>query len=346
MTTTTTKDRKEFRHSCDVPESLRVHKADVAEKLLFMRKQEETDFKCGDYLMRLVEDDDQQAQRQALSVDEEARARMVEWCCQVASVCDVKRQTVHVAISYFDRFLSTGCARSRTALKDLHEFQLVALSCLFIAIKLHEFEIEARHVAELSRGSYTAEDISKMEQDILTALDWRLNGPSTNDFLHQLAALLPASVLCNALIAPLILNASKQQTELAFVDYFFVLHKSSHVAYAALLNSIEGISEGIFSQHEKVEYLRSIASIAGLNAFSEEVRSVRERLVVLHGMTNGVDEATTQQLAENVAAKPVEAQEKSQEKTGVGCSLDMSNMQGELMEIEKEARSEVCQFIG
>ena len=62
---------------------------------------------------------------------------------------------------------------------DRTMFQLLAVSALYIAIKINEqviFSVE--QCAEATHGMYTAEVIEAMERAILECLSWKVSGPN------------------------------------------------------------------------------------------------------------------------------------------------------------------------
>jgi Cyclin, N-terminal domain len=72
------------------------------------------------------------------------------------------------------------CTSSPSALRarlDRKEYQLVALTTLYIATKIFEpFAMDASLVSRLSRGLHSTEEIIALEYEILLALQWKVNG--------------------------------------------------------------------------------------------------------------------------------------------------------------------------
>ena len=71
-----------------------------------------------------------------LHSDQECRAKMAAWCFQVAKFCKFQLESIEIALSCFDRFLTTepGVA----ALQDRSTYQLACMVCLYTAVKVHE----------------------------------------------------------------------------------------------------------------------------------------------------------------------------------------------------------------
>ena len=79
-----------------------------------------------------------------------------------------------------------------------------------------------------------------MERRILEALQWRVNPPTSMDFVRSFMNLIPAKFLDKE-SRKLILELAKYQVDVSVVHYEFCTEKSSVVAFAALLNAMESV---------------------------------------------------------------------------------------------------------
>ncbi|KAL3795631.1 hypothetical protein HJC23_002038 [Cyclotella cryptica] len=253
---------------------------EITDRLHVMQRQESTFYKCRDYI------DGTEA-----TVDRECRVKMCEWCYQVTDFCKFKRETVAVSMSYLDRFLSKSRPSARRALKYKKDYQLAAMTCLYIAIKLFEpLAMDTGLLSSISQGCYTESDISEMEQEILTSLGWRMNGPTPQDFLSHIIDLLPSSVYTYDESIPVTLSDfSRFQIELAVSDYDLSLHKPSVLALASILNSAAGVDDRMFPTQSRLEYLQFISTELRMNPFSTEVKEVRARLLNLFARNSGYE---------------------------------------------------------
>ena len=77
-----------------------------------------------------------------------------------------------------------------------------------------------------------------------------------------------------------ILELARFLTELSVIDYFFVVHRPSNVALAALLNAIEA-SPGA-STSAQLELVSELRRVPGLDPNCQEVLECRNRLKVLY----------------------------------------------------------------
>lgn len=194
--------------------------------LKVMRMQEETGYNCDSHSYR------QSFFRLSAPVDESCRAKMIEWSYQVTDFCKFNRETVAVATNYLDRFMQVD------APSDRKTFQLASMTCLYTAIKIHEPKaMEPKTVANLSRGTYTEDEVTDMERRILKALQWRMNPPTALAFVRQYLSLLPEGLLSDSDMAS-IAELTTFQTELAVSDSWFIGTKPSTTALAALMNAL------------------------------------------------------------------------------------------------------------
>lgn len=64
------------------------------------------------------------------------RTMLLEWLCEVSTYMGLFRRTYHMAVDFVDRVLL------RTENFPVNQFQLLGISCLFIAIKLEVSKIK------------------------------------------------------------------------------------------------------------------------------------------------------------------------------------------------------------
>jgi hypothetical protein len=250
----------------------RMNAREITERIRAMMRQQETAHHCcADYL----KDDDSLFSYPPNTVeqDEDSRIKMSEWCYQVVDFCKFRRETVGIGMSYLDRYLAT--LNDRTAVMDRKFYQLVAMTSLYIAIKIHEpLEMETSLLADLSRGCYTALQIAEMESKILTALEWRLAGPTPLCFVQHFIALFPDTV--DLRIKSAIMDYARYQTELAVSSIRLVPRQASEIALATILNAMEGIDRKLLPLRQQGAFIRAVERAAGI--YVEKVTSVRDTL--------------------------------------------------------------------
>jgi hypothetical protein len=244
-------------------------RAQVCEKLAILRLQEETTYKVKDYLA----DSAAARKRASKPVDADCRVKMCEWCYQVVDFCKFRRETVGIGMSYLDRYLCTS--KGRSALCNRKEYQLAAMTALYIAIKLHEpLEMETSLLADLSRGCYTEMEFVEMEQFMLQALKWRVNGPTALGFVQHFLTFLPSQV--HESVAEALFDYARFQTELAISDQAFVSLKPSEVGLAATLNAVEGMDQSLLPLKLQGKFFRNLERF--LEVCVEDVEIIQAKM--------------------------------------------------------------------
>lgn len=149
---------------------------DIIERLNALLKQARTVYVVQDYLnpvyqskMRVIEDGAinpvssccSDTSSSSLGITEVWREKICEWSYQVVDHFEFSREVVSVSISLLDRFLCTQPV-------DKKQFQLAAMTTLYLAIKLNETgKLSMRSMIQLSRGFFTIEQMAAMETSIL-----------------------------------------------------------------------------------------------------------------------------------------------------------------------------------
>lgn len=151
---------------------------DVVERLNALLKQVRTAYVVQDYLDPDIQSNMQRAKHEVVAtnpvssccseassssvgITEVWREKICEWSYQVVDHFEFSREVVSVSISLLDRFLCTEQV-------DKKQFQLAAMTTLYLAIKLTETgKLSMRSMIQLSRGFFTIEQMAAMEMTIL-----------------------------------------------------------------------------------------------------------------------------------------------------------------------------------
>lgn len=271
---------------------------EVTERLAAMQRQESS-YLPVNYLDRLDrppsrQDDD--------DITRSCRSKMAHWCYQLTDICTFRRETVTRAMSYLDRFLAAGHAsqsspsartyhqrRAAEALHDKREYQLASMCCLYVAVKMFEpLSMDASLLSEISHGCYSTAEILSMETSILHVLEWKLNGPTAQDFAtHLLAMLKPSAYRYSIDTVKSILDSMLHQIEIAAADYDVALVSPSAVAVASLLNALEGMSQDSLSSKARYSFFSRVVDSVDLDM--NLVETVQRRLRSLFYLNSGVD---------------------------------------------------------
>jgi transcription initiation factor TFIIIB Brf1 subunit/transcription initiation factor TFIIB len=140
----------------------------------------------------------------------------------------IGRDVVSYAMSYFDRIVPHYGINDTLV-------QLVAMTCLYLAIKVHcSKKISVQSMVSLSRGSFREDQVVKMERIILQGLNWFLNPATPHLFLEIFFESSQDDDAMNE-----IKDSASYLLELAVCDHFFISKKPSSVARAAILAAMD-----------------------------------------------------------------------------------------------------------
>lgn len=109
------------------------------------------------------------------------RTILVDWLVEVADEYNLHTETLFLAVSYVDRFLS-----SMSVLRN--KLQLVGTASLLIASKFEEiYPPEVKEFVYITDDTYTQKQVLKMEQVVLKILCFDMAAPTINYFLLRFA---------------------------------------------------------------------------------------------------------------------------------------------------------------
>uniref|UniRef100_A0A7S4J0F2 Cyclin-like domain-containing protein n=1 Tax=Odontella aurita TaxID=265563 RepID=A0A7S4J0F2_9STRA len=205
------------------------------------------------------------------SIDADCRAKMVNWSLSIVDYCGFNRETVAVALSFVDRFLSQRTTAATEVLSDRRKFQLLFMAALHIAVKTREqMQLDGPLLSKLSRGTYAANEFIEYERHLLELLGWRVSGPTAMDFVREYLLLLPKNGV-NPSVQARLLDCAQRQSELAMRDFKFTTIKRSVVGQSAILNSIESMGYHEFPSRQRAEFFATLEDATGLDTKCEVV---------------------------------------------------------------------------
>ncbi|XP_010494275.1 PREDICTED: putative cyclin-A3-1 isoform X1 [Camelina sativa] len=107
------------------------------------------------------------------------RGVLVDWLVEVAEEYKLLSETLYLAVSYIDRFLSLKTVNRQ-------RLQLLGVASMLIASKYEEITPpNVNDFCYITDHTYTKQEIVKMEADILLALEFELGNPTSNTFLRR-----------------------------------------------------------------------------------------------------------------------------------------------------------------
>lgn len=209
-------------------------------------------------------------------VSERCRRRTCEWMYDICDYFQLNREVVGIALFYVDRFFTlTFEGVSGQAPVTRRQFQLVALTGLYIAVKLHGESRQENQAgrkslgspgqldnpqpwnrlkfslvicASISRNQFTLCEIEECERKMLGTLDWHVNPiVSSGTIVDSLLAYLPSPNIGRAVeggidesLALFVYDSSKYLAELSVsVPALTLVYKPSVVAYASILYALD-----------------------------------------------------------------------------------------------------------
>ena len=161
-------------------------------------------------------------------IDSHLRANAVGWIVDQAEESSFVPQTIHLAVSFLDRYLSVTEVTKE-------EIQVVAPACLLLAVKLEEVNASCK----TSVFSIMQEDIYKVEKDVFETLHYDLSLPTCLEFLHGF--LQPSCV--PDLVRPRMELLAKYLCELTILDDTYLKYRPSTIAASAVVLSLHTLHQ-------------------------------------------------------------------------------------------------------
>ncbi|KAL9187180.1 hypothetical protein ACHAXT_010900 [Thalassiosira profunda] len=235
-------------------------------------------------------------------VNDHDRTKMCDWYYEMSDFLKIDRSTASRSLTLLDRFMATPVHRhavSRLPSSDPHtvpgvvvaasqdrdEYQLAALTALFLAVKLFErLNVQPDHVSYLSRGRYTSSEVVKMEVVMLAALEWKACTADKVDYIDAfLDVLLPRSTSsCSSedetdAVAKGLQDLANLQIQLSDFDSSFATKKRSTVAFAAVINAFE-MKKDCMSEADQHLFLKGVQKLMHKMHASDGPSRQREEL--------------------------------------------------------------------
>jgi hypothetical protein len=257
---------------------------------VLLRQESEVYSPCKDYLTTILNSSGEPFER----VSEGWRRKLCEWCYKVVDHFGFDREVVSIALNYLDRTVALKTESSANGTTK-REFRLIAVTSLYMAIKIHgqthsadglRRKLTINTFVELSRGFFQVEVIEDMERNIIESLDWRLNPPTSLRFIDIFLRLLPAWPIdehCTpyaAVVAERIYEVARYLSELSVcVSHFSFDFKTSTFAYASLLCTLEALQDTLpLPSKIRAKFLNDIAELTGLSPETKEVHQARNMI--------------------------------------------------------------------
>ncbi|XP_044982505.1 cyclin-A3-2-like [Hordeum vulgare subsp. vulgare] len=153
------------------------------------------------------------------------RGILVDWLVDVVDEFKLLADTLYLAVSYIDRFLTASVVT-----RD--KLQLLGVASLFVAAKYEEIHVpKMDKFCDITDGTYTDQQVVKMEADILKYLNFQMGSPTVRTFLLRF---LISSRGSNCASAKRMELMCIYLAELSLLDYDCIRFLPSVIAAACL----------------------------------------------------------------------------------------------------------------
>ncbi|KAL5074708.1 hypothetical protein RYX36_013692 [Vicia faba] len=154
------------------------------------------------------------------------RGILVDWLVEVAEEYKLLPQTLHLAVSYIDRFLSINVV-------NRSKLQLLGVSCMLVASKYEEITPpKAVDFCHITDNTYELKEVIKMEAEILKSLNFEMGNPHVNTFLNEFVGFATENQKTSKLQMEFLCN---YLAELSLLDYECIRFLPSTVAASVIL---------------------------------------------------------------------------------------------------------------
>jgi len=204
-------------------------------------------------------------------INEVWREKTCEWNYQVIDHFEYNREIAFISLNYLDRYLS-----AHTVIEK--DFELVALTSLYIAVKVHEsITPTISSFVAMSSGRFNTEDLESMEYSILCTLSWYVHPPTPLSFVRNYMVLLDESG-CSSVVIDEINETARFLTELSVCDYYFTTRKPSLIGLGTVLTAFKSFDEAFLPTHVRRIFQELVRSIANIDICSDEMIKYMSRL--------------------------------------------------------------------
>ena len=193
------------------------------------------------------------------------RYRISRWMLRASDeFSGISRETAMVALSFCDRYLMNKKVNRKL-------FQVVAISCLYYASKLMEKKsIPISALMNYTQGKFDRSEVLSIEKELVSTLARFSYPPSASTFCLIFLSGFPTSTITSATSLPLCADTSQFMIELASCDFFFVAHKQSKIALAAIIVTLEQLQ--IDTSSELIQsWLTKIKRVVGDDNGSDDL---------------------------------------------------------------------------
>jgi hypothetical protein len=264
-------------------------------------------------------------------INDEWRLKIAEWSYEVVDFFSFDREVVAIALNYIDRFMVCDNKSKTSKPVGKREYQLLTLTSLYLAIKLHGDPSDAvsagkrlslRVFVDLSQNRFTGADIEQMELNILESLRWRVHPPMSITFVKCFLQFLPGWHTRDGLphscqrMKCAIYERARYLTEISVCTSEFCFRfKPSLIAYAAILAAMDilerdpSLSNAFPPYQVLVDFFHDVFKETSLAPSMHDIGQARSMLIEMCPEKGGIETANATQLSANHMAEHGSMQE-------------------------------------
>jgi hypothetical protein len=264
-------------------------------------------------------------------INDEWRLKIAEWIYEVVDFFSLDREVVAIALNYIDRFMVFDQKSETSTPVGKREYQLLTLTSLYLAIKLHGDPSDAakagtriplRVFVDLSQNRFTGADIEQMELNILESLRWRVNPPMSITFVKCFLQFLPGWQTRDGLphsshrMKCAIYERARYLTEISVCTSEFCFRfEPSLIAYAAILAAMDvlekdpSLSNAFPPYQVLVDFFHEVFKETSLAPSMHDIGQARSMLIEMCPDEVNTEMATAAQLSANHMAEHGSMQE-------------------------------------
>ncbi|CAB9507270.1 diatom-specific cyclin [Seminavis robusta] len=166
--------------------------------------------------------------------------KMTMWMFSFQEFANYHEEVVEIAHSILYRFLLTPAGAE--SMQSATEFQKASIAAFWISTKTYEFVQLPREVWEaITRNTYTTPEIESMESNILSAVGWLVNPPTSYAFVREILELLPTDFVTDDQKQH-ILELAYLQCNCSIGEVDCLKVPKSTIAIAAVVNAMEALA--------------------------------------------------------------------------------------------------------
>jgi len=239
------------------------------DRIMILKELEETSYKRLDYFQIANNP----------KVLESRRVDLCEWMYEFVDTYGLERHIVSRAMFYFDRFLMISLAKHPYYVEDEGFLELLTMTALNISIKLYSpRKWDMSHMVKCSNGKFNAKLFISMECKMFNILSWRVNPPTSLEFVLLFLSMLYTSIgSTSSFFFNKFADISMFFTELSVLDYTFIACSPSVIAIASIYNAIDNMDSCRLTARVRLSFLQ-ILKLVGMQPSQEYLSYIQMTL--------------------------------------------------------------------